>query len=186
MSKKVGVDNKTEDRKIIKKGHNIKRGKGTGFEQIWTDEKRKKLNDALIAVAQDEVQKEYTIKQICYRAGHSYDTVEELKNDHADVRATWLIMKGILQKRWLELAIENKGNSKVVSQFLDYHSREVTKSEDDREYEQFKRIEKVKTDEKIRSQQAFVDNNEEVITNIISSAAQAIQDISKKNKKNDS
>lgn len=182
MNKRVGFNNETESRDNIEKNSRVKRGKGAGFEQIWTDKKRKELVDALLTVAEDEKKKEYTIKQICYRAGYSYDSVEELKKVYSDVSTAWFKIKSILQKRWLELAIENKGNAKVVCQFLNYHSKEITSAEDEREYEQFKRIEKVKTDEKIRSQQSFADNNEELIINIVSSAAQAIQDRSKKNK----
>lgn len=183
MEKKVGIKESIVDKagKKAKKGFN--RGKGRGFEQAWTDEKRKKLIEELLVVANDEDEKEYTLKQICYRAGYSYEAIEELKKVYDDVATIWSTMKSILQRRWLALAIENKGNAKVVSQFLNHHSKEVLDDEDKRELEKTKRIEKVKTDEKIRSQKAFVNDNEEVIINIVSSTAQAIQDINSKNKK---
>lgn len=183
MEKKVGIKKSIVDKagKKPKKGFN--RGKGRGFEQAWTDEKRKKLIEELLIVANDEDEKEYTIKQICYRAGYSHEAIEELKKVYDDVATAWSSMKSILQKRWLKLAIENKGNAKVVGQFLNYHSQEIVEHEDKREIEKAKILEKIKTDEKIRSQKALVEDNEDALVNIVTNAAQAIQEINSKNKK---
>jgi len=169
---------KKEKRTVKKAGAQ----KGNQHAKKWNDKERKELCDSLLLVANDELKPEYTLKQICYRAGHAYDDIDKLKDAYNDVFRTWKQIKSVLQQRWLQLAIKNEGNSKVVNQFLNYHSVEITDHEDDREVKRTKRIEKVKADEKIRTQNALVNDNKDILIDIVTNASQAIQDINAKKK----
>lgn len=141
--------------------------KGNTAAQKWTPAKRKILVKKLLEAASDEENPEYTIKQICYRAGTPYTVAEDLIHYYKDVSDAWCEIKAILQKRWLKLAMKGEGHANVVRQFLDYHSTEVTKHFDDREVTQIERIEKAKTNERIREKKALAEQVNDGNANVL-------------------
>ena len=141
----------------------------------WLDKDLKKIADKVRSLSPEAV----AIVCIIVELGISQDQYYHLVSKYPIVAQAHKYAKSCIAAKAWKQSFEGKGFPNILTLAIKRHDTNHLKHEN----EDLKAKERIKGDEKIRTQTALVVDNKDMITDMISIAAQAIQDTNAKKKR---